>query len=124
MKQSNKVRIEVYGVKFVINSDEEPNYVKGIAKEIDAAIRDFMTGHPRSSLTDAYLISLLDYVDRLKKSERNADHLRSQLSEYLEEAARANIQADEYQREIDKLKREINQLRQTVRELKEKESKK
>ncbi len=123
MSQGNKVRIEIYGVKFVINSSEEPDYVKSIARDIDTAVRDFMTGHPRSSLSDAYLISLLDYADRLKKSETNADHLRSQLSEYLEEAARANIQADEYQREIDKLKRELNQLRQTVRELKNTETK-
>ncbi|MBQ8598966.1 MAG: cell division protein ZapA [Oscillospiraceae bacterium] len=113
MMQPNKVRIEVYGVKFVINSTESPDYVKSIGKELDDAIRDFMSSHPRSSLTDAYLISLLDYADRLKKSEQNADHLRAQLSDYLEESARAHIEVDEYKREIDKLKREINLLRQS-----------
>lgn len=113
MMQPNKVRIEVYGVKFVINSTESPDYVKAIGKELDDAIRDFMSSHPRSSLTDAYLISLLDYADRLKKSEQNTDHLRAQLSEYLEESARAHIEVDEYKREIDKLKREINLLRQS-----------
>ncbi len=121
MEPTNRIRIEIYGVKFVINSSESPNYVKQIAMEIDEAITKFMDSHPYSSLSDAYLISLLDYADKLKKSERNADHLRSQLSEYLEETARANIQADEYQREIDKLKREINQLRETVKEYKDKE---
>lgn len=113
MMQPNKVRIEIYGVKFVINSTESPDYVKAIAKELDESIRSFMSGHPRSSLTDAYLISLLDYADRLKKSEQNADHLRAQLSDYLEDSARAHIEADEYKREIDKLKREINLLRQS-----------
>lgn len=113
MIQPNKVRIEIYGVKFVINSEESPDYVKSIAGELDNAIRSYMTGHPRSSLSDAYLINLLDYADRLKKCEQNADHLRAQLSEYLEESARAHIEADEYKREIDKLKREINLLRQS-----------
>ena len=113
MIQPNKVRIEIYGVKFVINSEESPDYVKAIARELDNAIRSYMTGHPRSSLSDAYLINLLDYADRLKKSEQNADHLRAQLSEYLEESARAHIEVDEYKREIDKLKREINLLRQS-----------
>ena len=118
MNQTNKVRIEIYGVKFVINSTESPDYVKDIARELDEKIRDFMSSHPRSSVSDAYLISLLDYADQLKKSENNADHLRGQLSEYLEEAARAHIEADEYQREIDKLKREINLLRQNLAEQK------
>ena len=113
MGPTNKVRIEIYGVKFVINSTESPDYVKQIAKELDEQIRDFMKDHPRSSLSDAYLISLLDYADQLKKCERNADHLRSQLSAYLEESARAHIEADEYRQEIDKLKREINLLRQS-----------
>ena len=120
MMQPNKIRIEIYGVKFVINSTEEPNYVKQIARELDGQIREFMTGHPRSSLSDAYLITLLDYADKLKKSTENADHLRSQLSEYLEESARARIEADEYKREIDKLKREINLLRQKESEKEEK----
>lgn len=113
MPQPNKVRIEIYGVKFVINSTESPDYVKDIARQIDEQIRAFMKGHPRSSLSDAYLITLLDYADRLKKSEENADHLRGQLSSYLDEAARAHIETDEYKREIDKLKREINLLRQS-----------
>ena len=113
MIQPNKIRIEIYGVKFVINSTESPDYVKSIARALDEAIRSYMTGHPRSSLSDADLITLLDYADRLKKCEQNADHLRAQLSEYLEESARAHLEVDEYKREIDKLKREINLLRQS-----------
>ena len=120
MIQPNKIRIEIYGVKFVINSTEEPDYVKRIARELDDKICEFMTSHPRSSLSDAYLINLLDYADQLKKTTENADHLRSQLSEYLEESARARIEADEYKREIDKLKREINLLRQKESEKEEK----
>ena len=113
MSQPNKIRIEIYGVKFVINSTETPEYVKQIAHELDEKIRNYMVGHPRASLSDAYLINLLDYADQLKKCEHNANHLRQQLSEYLEESARAHLEVDEYKREIDKLKREINLLRQS-----------
>jgi len=112
MEQPNKIRIEVYGVKFVINSTESPDYVKSIAAGLDQAVRDYMTAHPRASLSDAYLITLLDYADKLYKCRRNEDHLRGQLSEYLEEAARANLQVEEYKREVDQLKRELNLLRQ------------
>lgn len=112
MEQPNKIRIEVYGVKFVINSTESPDYVKGLAAGLDQAVRDYMTAHPRASLSDAYLITLLDYADRLSKCQRNEDHLRGQLSEYLEEAARANLHVEEYKREVDQLKRELNLLRQ------------
>ena len=114
MELLNKVRIEIYGIKFVVTSSELPEYVKGLARELDEKIRAFMDANPSASLTDAYLITLLDYADQYKKSEENADHIRSQLTEYLEDAARARLEADEYKREIDKLKREINLLRQNA----------
>ena len=69
MEQDNKIQIEIYGVKFVINSTEPKEYVKKIAKEIDKNIRDFMKTHSNSSVGDAYLISLLSYADRLEKEK-------------------------------------------------------
>lgn len=114
MEITNKVRIEICGAKYVISSTENPKYVKELATEIEEKVRTFMEKNPSAARADAYMIILLGYVDLYKKSEKNTDNIRSQLTQYLEDAARARIEADEYKREIEKLKREVNLLRQAV----------
>ena len=114
MDITNKVRIEICGAKYVISTTEDPRYVRELAVEIEEKVKNFMEKNPSAARADAYMIILLGYVDLYKKSEENTDNIRSQLTQYLEDAARARIEADEYKREIEKLKREINLLRQTV----------
>lgn len=114
MDITNKVRIEICGAKYVISTTEDPRYVRELAVEIEEKVKNFMETNPSAARADAYMIILLGYVDLYKKSEENTDNIRSQLTQYLEDAARARIEADEYKREIEKLKREINLLRQTV----------
>lgn len=114
MDITNKVRIEICGAKYVISTTEDPRYVRELAVEIEEKVKNFMETNPSAARADTYMIILLGYVDLYKKSEENTDNIRSQLTQYLEDAARARIEADEYKREIEKLKREINLLRQTV----------
>lgn len=114
MDTPNKVRIEICGSRYVISSPEPPEYVKRLANEIEEKVKGIMDHNGSATLTDAYLLTLLSYADLYEKSEENADHIRSQLTEYLEDAARARIEADEAKREIDKLRREVNLLRQNI----------
>lgn len=111
MEQDNKIQIEIYGVKFVINSTEPKEYVKKIAKEIDKNIRDFMKTHSNSSVGDAYLISLLSYADRLEKEKILLEELKRELERCFEENKRKNFEINECKREIDRLKCELNLLR-------------
>ena len=46
--------------------------------------------------------------------EMQADHIRSQLTEYLEDSTRAKLEIDEYKRENEKLRKEIDILRQNI----------
>ena len=48
-----------------------------------------MDSDRRLSPNAALILCAMGYADSLHKSEESADHLRSQLSEYLEEATRA-----------------------------------
>lgn len=114
MDKPNKVRIEICGSRYVISSPEPPEYVKRLANEIEDRVQSVINGNSSATLTDAYLLTLLSYADLYEKSEQNADHIRGQLTEYLEDAARARIEADESKREIDKLRREVNLLRQNI----------
>lgn len=108
----NKIKIDIAGSKYVINSKEEPEYVKKLAQEIDRNVELLMDNCNNLSLNDAFVLTVLNYADNYKKSEQNADHLRSQLTDYLEDSARYRIESEEAKREIQVLKREIEQLKE------------
>ena len=108
----NKIKIDIAGSRYVINSKEEPEYVQKLAKEIDSNITTLTQNCISLSLTDALVLTMLNYADNHKKAEHNSDHLRSQISDYLEDAARYRIEVEEAKREIQTLKREIEQLKE------------
>ena len=51
-----------------------------------------------------------NFEDAYKKSEASADHMRGQLTDYLEDAARARIELEESKREIERLTRQLELL--------------
>lgn len=105
----NRVRVEIYNSKYVIATPEEEEYVQKLARDLDEQIRRLMDSSDRVTLNDALVLSALNYVDAFYKSEASADHMRSQLTDYLEEAARAKIELDEARRQIENLKKLIEQ---------------
>lgn len=113
---ANKVRLSICGMEYVINTSEEPDYVKSIAYEVETMIERLMEQNNSVTLNDAYMLCILNYADRYKKAEENADHIRSQLTEYLEDAARARVELDEAKRELERLHQEIAALKETQEE--------
>ena len=55
---------------------------------------------------------LLGYLDELKKSTSGADNMRAQIKDYLEDAAKAKLSAEEARREVERLRREIGYLKE------------
>lgn len=111
MSATNKVRLTICGTEYIINTSEEPDYVKGIAYEIGMMIESMMEQNSSMTLNDAYMLCTLSYADRYKKAEDNADHIRSQLTDYMEDGARARMELDEARREVERLRRELAQLK-------------
>lgn len=50
------------------------------------------------------------YANAYKKSEESADNMRTQLTDYLEDATLARIELDETKRENERLKRRLEML--------------
>lgn len=111
---TNKIRVEICGSRYVVSSNESPEYVKRLVNTIENKVKNDMDSGPSVTLNDAYFLALLSYADLYEKSELNADHIRSQLTEYLEDSTKAKLEVDEYRRENEKLKREIDILRQNI----------
>lgn len=103
----NRVRIEIQGGKYVIATPENEEYVKGLSEELDEQIGSIMKQDDRLSLNECLVLCCVSYLDGYKKSEANADRMRSQLTEYLEDAAKARIELDETKRELEQVKRQL-----------------
>lgn len=111
MNGINRVRIDINGSKYLISTGESEEYVKSLALELDDQLRGLMQKNGNMSFNDALIICALGYVDSYKKSEQNADNLRTQITEYLEDAARARIEVDEAKREINRLEKALAALK-------------
>ncbi len=111
MNMINKVRIEIGGSTYMISTAEPEEYVTKLAFEVDEQIRDMQEKNQNLSINEALVLCALSYIDSYKKSEQSCDNMRSQVTEYLEDAARTRIELDEARREVDRLSRELTSLK-------------
>ena len=109
MQTVNRVKIEVCGAKYVIVSTKEEAYVREMGRLLDTQVRELMDSAPGVTFNDALVLAAMNFLDAYKQAEENADHLRSQVSAYLEDAGRARIEADEAQREVRRLQEALQQ---------------
>lgn len=99
MNLPNSVKILINGVHYSISTAEPEEYVQGLAHELDEQIRSVSEKNASISFNDVIVLCAMNYIDAYKRSEENADRMRSQISEYLEDAAKARIELDEVKRE-------------------------
>lgn len=108
----NKVRLTIAGSPYVITTTDSEEYVTNLAQKLDADIAGVMEENPNLSVTRAAVFCALDYLDEYTKSMGSADNMRSQIKDYLADAAKAKLAADEARREVERLKREVQTLKE------------
>lgn len=108
---NNKLLLNIAGLSILVNTAEDETYTRDLAQELDADITAILEGNPAASVTNAALLCALDYLDGSKKSTRTANHMRSQIKEYLADAAKAKLQYDEEHKRASDLAVEIQALR-------------
>ena len=94
--------------RLVIATPEDESYVRGLAKSLDEQLRSLLENNSGLTLNDALVLCAINYIDAYKRSEENADRMRTQISEYLEDAAKARIELDEVKRENAHLRRQLD----------------
>ena len=113
METINRVKIEVCGVKFVISSKKDEQYIKELGDLLNAQTKELMDSAQNITFNEALALTALNFLDAYKEAEKNSDHLRGQINSYLEDAGRARIEADEAKREAARLKRELEILKKS-----------
>jgi cell division protein ZapA (FtsZ GTPase activity inhibitor) len=107
----NKVKLRICGVEYSITTDDDIKYVQALGDELDLRMNKLMKENSRISITQAAVLAALEHADAAKKAEQSAENLRSQIQEYLEDAARAKTNAEVSRREAERLGKELSTLR-------------
>lgn len=102
-----KIRLQIAGEEYNISTDDDLDYVAEIGAELDKKISELMQSNSRISVTQAAIVTALEYADLYKKSEITSENLRNQIQGYLEDAARARTDAEISKRECERLAKEL-----------------
>lgn len=108
---ANKIKLTVCGSSYIVSTTDREEYVQGLAERLDHDMNELMIQNPSDSVAASAIITALGYLDELKKNAEGADNMRSQIKDYLEDAAKAKLAAEEARREVDRLQREVQRLR-------------
>lgn len=106
-----KVKVNICGRIFCLNTEENEEYVTGLATGLNERINRFMADNPGTSVLSAAIMTALELSDDASRNEGDADNFRLQLKNYAEEAAAARVNADKLRRAVEALVQENRKLK-------------
>lgn len=114
--EKNKVRLTIGGLDYRLSTDDDVTYMKNLGEELNENICDMIRDHPKLSQVQAAVLCALDYADRYRRAEKNADYLKAQIQIYMEDAARAKTEAEMARREAERMTRDLRSIRRSLEE--------
>ena len=110
----NKVRVNVCGKEFALQTEESAGYMKELAKILDSKINDFMDQNPGVDLTSSAILIGLSVLDDSFKTNSDIDNIRAQIASYAAETAQAMDKIDELEEKIELLNRDKENLQRDL----------
>ena len=81
----NKVRVNIAGTPYAIATTDS-GQIPGLAK-LDEDITKLLDTNDNLSVTKAAVFCAMDYLDEYRKSTGSAENMRSQIQDYIADAA-------------------------------------
>ena len=106
----------------MVNKVRVTNYITTLAKKLDDDITKLLDNNGNLSVTKAAVFCAMDYLDEYRKSAGSAENMRSQIQDYISDAAKAKLAADKVKAENETLKRENAALREQLEKMRSKEA--
>ena len=110
----NKVRVNIAGTPYAIATTDPEKYIQSLAKKLDEDITKLLDANENLSVTKAAVFCAMDYLDEYRKSTGSAENMRSQIQDYIADAARAKLAEDKAKAENEVLRREAAALREQL----------
>ncbi|MCL2813530.1 MAG: cell division protein ZapA [Oscillospiraceae bacterium] len=95
----NKITVELCDKEYALLSEENEEYVKSLAIEINQMVEKTAYSNLRISKADATVLTCLDLCDRNRKLTNNNDNMRKQITMYVDEIASLNKKLLAYERQ-------------------------
>lgn len=106
-----KIKLIIANDEYNISTDNDLDYVAQLGEELNQRITSILNSSTRISVTQAAILTALEYADAAKKGEIASENLRGQIQEYLEDAARARTDAEISKRELERVTKELAALK-------------
>ena len=113
----NKVRVTIAGAPYAIATTDTEGYITSLAKKLDEDITKLLDDNGNLSLSKAAVFCAMDYLDEYRKSAGSAENMRSQIQDYIADAAKAKLAEDKVRAENEVLQRENAALREQLAKL-------
>ena len=113
----NKVRVTIAGAPYAIATTDTESYITSLAKKLDEDITKLLDENGNLSLSKAAVFCAMDYLDEYRKSAGSAENMRSQIQDYIADAAKAKLAEDKVRAENEVLQRENAALREQLAKL-------
>ena len=113
----NKVRVTIAGAPYAIAKTDTESYITSLAKKLDEDITKLLDDNGNLSLSKAAVFCAMDYLDEYRKSAGSAENMRSQIQDYIADAAKAKLAEDKVRAENEVLQRENAALREQLAKL-------
>ena len=97
-------------------------FILGLAKKLDEDITKLLDTNDNLSVTKAAVFCAMDYLDEYRKSTGSAENMRSQIQDYIADAARAKLAEDKALAENAVLRREAAALREQLAKERQRET--
>ena len=101
--EKNRVEINVGNQHYTILSEEPAEKIEALAGQINDRLNEIMQD-PRLSLTQALVLVSLDLANNVQKQAELTEKYKSEIADYLNDAANAMSERDKYKRELEKIK--------------------
>ena len=108
---TSKVRIRIGGADYLLTTDGDVNYLRKIADEVDEVMTSYMKENYRLSMTQAAVLSALQFNDEKHGEEEKSLTIRREIQAYMEDASKAKTDAEVSRREVERLNKEIHNLK-------------
>ena len=95
----NKVRVNIAGAQYAFATTDSEKYITSLADKLDRDIAKLMEANPSLPVTKAAVFCAMDYLDEYQKSTGSAENMRSQIQDYIADAARARTAEDKLRAE-------------------------
>ena len=104
---ANRVVIDICGEEYTFVAEESPAYMQRVGSYVDGKIKEALTAS-KVGRADAAVLTAVNITDELFKAQEEADQLRRQIKQYLDQAGKAQNEASELKREVFRLQQRLD----------------